>query len=234
MSTSDSPPKDWSRRAKLIVSGIVILQLMAVFAEPFHFFTRSPVRGSSQAARPLREGMKPYVDFAYLNHGYFFFAPEPGPSHLIQASMKMPDGTTPTLRYPDKYAQWPRLLYHRHFMLAEFLNQLHVPPVDAAVAKQMPETEVNEWAEGRKRYEMVRQSMENHLKARYGATEASIERMEHILPGSTEVLEQGLPINDPRFYVILPDAPPSEPNGSTTPPLAFPSRTGGEKVEASP
>jgi hypothetical protein len=233
MSTSASP-SSWSRRAKLIVSGLVVVQMLAVIAEPFHFFTHSPARGSSQAARPLRQVMGPYVEFAYLNHGYFFFAPEPGPSHLLQCSLTMPDGTSPTLRYPDKYAQWPRLLYHRHFMFAEFMNQLHVPPVDPAAAKQMSPEEASQWVEGRRRYEVVRQSIENHFKTRYGASMVSVDRMEHILPGSTEVLEQHLPLNDPRFYVVLPDAPPPDQTPGPLPPMAYPPRLGGESIEALP
>lgn len=233
MSTPVNPSPSWSLRAKLIVSGLVVLQLLAVLAEPFHFFTHSPSRGSSQAARPLRQALGPYVEFAYLNHGYFFFAPEPGPSHLLQCSLTMPDGTSPTLRYPDKYAQWPRLLYHRHFMFAEFLNQLHVPPVDESLVKEMPAEEVSDWLEGRRRFEMVRQSMEKHLRNRYGASSASIDRVRHILPGSTEVLEQHLPLNDRRFYVVLPDVlPAGEPPPALRPPLSMPARSGGEKVEA--
>lgn len=231
-----APGSTWSTRAKWIVSAIVILQLLAVIAEPFRFFSHSPARGPSQAAQPARIALGPYVEFAYLNHGYFFFAPEPGPSHLMQCSLILPEGKTATLRYPDKNAQWPRLLYHRHFMLSEFLNQLHVPPVDPVAIKQAPPVEANNWTTGRQRYEMVRDSMQAHLKARYSADSVTIERLRHILPGDVEVLQQKLPLNDPRFYIVLPDSlaagePMSAPLSPMSPIARPPKPAGGEKVE---
>lgn len=228
---------NWSKRAKLIVSLLVVFQLLAVIAEPLHFFSHSPARGPSHAVRPLRAVLAPYVEFSYLNHGYFFFAPEPGPSHLMQCSMVMPDGTTATLRYPDKQAQWPRLLYHRHFMLSEFLNQLHVPPVDPVAVKEMPEFEAANWQKSRKRFEDVRSSMQSHLAWRYGANAVTIERLRHILPGADEVLSKELPLNDPKFYIVLPDSLAGEPEAQPLmplSPLARPSKSGGEKVEVTP
>ena len=184
------------------------------------------------------------VDFLYLNHGYFFFAPEPGPSHLMQCTLTMPEGKVVTLRYPDKAAQWPRLLYHRHFMLAEFLNQLHAPPVDPQAALQAPPEELQQWKQARQRFEVVRDSMQSHLRQRFQADSVTIERLRHILPGSVEVLDQELPLNDPRFYLVLPDSPPSEPlnpaSQDASPwsplfPLARPPRMGaGESIEAAP
>lgn len=226
----------WSPRKRAIISLIIALQLLAVIGEPFRFFTRNPVRGPSPVAVPVHYALRPYIEFAYLNHGYFFFAPQPGPSHLMQCSLVMPDSRTATLRYPDKSAQWPRLLYHRHFMLSEFLNQLHVPPIDPEAKKQLPEMEYDDWVSSRNRYLMVRQSMESHLQTRYGATSVTIERLRHILPGDDAVLSQNLPLNDPRFYIVLPDTVAAS-NTEAAPlspfsPIARPSRFSGERVEA--
>jgi hypothetical protein len=232
MPPDTSKTVSWSPRAKLLVSGLILLQLLAVLAEPLHFLGRSQVRGTSFAFRPLRSAMAPYVEFAYLNHGYAFFAPDPGPAHLLQCNLSLPGGQTASLRYPDKKAQWPRLLYHRHFMLSEFLNQLHVPPVDPVAVRQLSAEEAAEWATARKRYEMVRQSMETHLQARFVATAASIERVRHILPGSDVVLEQNLPLNDPSLYLVLPDQPSVDGAADLPqPPLIYRPIRSGEKVE---
>jgi hypothetical protein len=195
----------WNRKIRLLASALIIMQVMAVVAEPFRFFTFGATRGSSPAAQPIRTALAPYVEFAFLNHGYFFFAPEPGPSHLMQATLTFSDGTTSQIRYPDKTAQRPRLLYHRHFMLSEFLNQLHAPPVDPVLAKQMPAEDVDAWVANRRRFELVRDSMESHLAKRYGAQSVRIERVRHILPGSDAVLKEKLPLDHSSLYMILPD-----------------------------
>lgn len=219
------------------LSGLLVLHLLAIVAEPFQFFTRSP-RGTSPAADVIRNGLSPYVEFAYLNHGYFFFAPEPGPSHLLECKLKFEDGREAKLRFPDLDAQWPRLLYHRHFMLAEFLHQLHVPspPTDASMDPQL----FRDWKRDRQRFERIRDSMSEHLKQRYGAMKVEITRLEHRLPSSDEVLERGLPLDAPELYVPLPDepvesfspAPSNQPSPLTAP--MFPLPGAGEAEEVGP
>ena len=203
MTAIPSPP--W----RAVISILVTLHLLAVIAEPMQFFSRSS-RGTSPLSDPLRSTLAPYVEFAYLNHGYFFFAPEPGPSHLIDCQLEF-GSERGSLRFPDRQAQWPRLLYHRHFMLAEFLNQLHAPPVEPELAADDPLL-LAEWRADRARFEMVRNSMEQHLRVRYGADSARIERIEHRLPSSLEVLVDRIPLDDPNLYIVLPDAPPLLPN----------------------
>ncbi|MCA9133587.1 MAG: hypothetical protein KDA45_10550 [Planctomycetales bacterium] len=191
---------------KWAVSLLVCVQLLAVFAEPFRFFTRS-MRGTSPAADPLRWVLAPYVEFAYLNHGYFFFAPEPGPSHLMDCRLQFDSGEEGRLVFPDRRAQWPRLLYHRHFMLAEFLHQLHVPPFEPELAADNPRL-AEDWRAERQLYERVRGSMVDHLLAKYEAQAATIDRLEHRLPSDDEVLRQRLPLDSPSLYFTLPDGPP--------------------------
>lgn len=192
-------------RWKWLLSAVVVLHLLAVVAEPFRFFTRSS-RGTSPAADPARQWLAPYVEFAYLNHGYFFFAPEPGPSHLIECRMSLPDERQVSLVFPDKKKQWPRLLYHRHFMLAEFLHQLHVPPFDASLVGD-DQRFASDWQAERKVFEGVRDSMAQHVATKFGAQTARIERLEHRLPSDDEVFRQRLPLNSPTLYIALPDAP---------------------------
>ena len=67
----------------------------------------------------LNQIYQPYLDVLYLNHGYGFFAPDPGASHLIDYTIELKDGSQMKGRFPDLNEHWPRLRYHRHFMLAE-------------------------------------------------------------------------------------------------------------------
>jgi hypothetical protein len=77
--------KPWLR---VVISILACLHLLAVFAEPFRFFTQSGVKPASEEAGRLRSTLAPYVEFMYLSHGYAFFAPNPGPSHLLECELK--------------------------------------------------------------------------------------------------------------------------------------------------
>ncbi len=91
--------------------------------------------GSSQASS-IRISRQPF-----LGHGYRFFAPNPGPSHLVRYEVEFADGRTESHRFPDTQEQWPRLLYHRHFMVAEQVNQLASIPTDQEFAEELRERE---------------------------------------------------------------------------------------------
>ncbi len=77
-----------SRNAQWLLSIFVVFHIAAVFAEPFRFFSASPVKPASEEAGWLRSTLGRYVDFMYLSHGYAFFAPNPGPSHLLECEIK--------------------------------------------------------------------------------------------------------------------------------------------------
>lgn len=214
---------------KLGISLLLVLHLLAVVAEPFALFTRG-ANGPSPSALPIRRALAPYVELGYLNHGYFFFAPNPTPSHLLECNLTSASGEQSRLRLPDRRAHWPRLLYHRHFMLAEFLNQLHVDPITEQDVANTPNKELlNVWRTERERFEMVRDSMIKHLKHRYGVESAEIFRLEHRLPSDVEVFQDKLPLNDERLYVVLPDtstgAVANSPTGNAATTEAIPSES---------
>lgn len=200
-------PRALSRRVKIILSILVTLQLLAVTAEPFRFFTRDASGVPSPVSRPIRSLLAPYVEFAYLNHGYFFFAPEPGPSHLMECRLKTSEGEEKQLRLPDRTAQWPRLLYHRHFMLAEFLHALYAPPVSESPQFRSNQGLMRVWLADRQRFERIRDSMCNHLVARYGVETATIDRLEHQLLNGQQVLAERVQLTDSRLYLLLADEP---------------------------
>ena len=64
--------------------------------------------------------MQWYLDALYMNQGHSFFAPDVGPGHLIryqlfdQSGREIEQG-----EFPNRKEHWPRLFYHRHFMLAD-------------------------------------------------------------------------------------------------------------------
>ena len=117
-----------------------------------------------------------YLDVAYLNHGYGFFAPDPGPSHLIHYTIEFDSGETLTGTFPDREAYWPRLRYHRHFMLAE---QLGLNPDEFG------------------------RSYARHLLKKYGARRVMLEYRRHLLASPADV-RGGAPLDTPQSYLSRP------------------------------
>lgn len=78
---------------------------------------------ASQLAYGLYRYCGPYAQAVYVNHGYRFFSPEPGAGNLVEFDALLEDGTRRTEMMPNRGpgGQWPRVFYHRHFMLTEFL-----------------------------------------------------------------------------------------------------------------
>jgi hypothetical protein len=72
----------------------------------------------------------PYAQAMYVHHGYRFFSPEPGASTLIEFQSLLHDGSTRSETIPNRGegGQWPRVFYHRHFMLTEYLSAVSDQP----------------------------------------------------------------------------------------------------------
>lgn len=160
----------WVRRA---VSVLLLLHLAAVMIPPMSVQPASMLSGMAWQA------LRPYIDALYLDHGYRFFAPEPGPSHLVRFELEMPDGSTKAGVLPNLDDQWPRLLYHRHFMLTEFLNN---------VGEFRPEVE-----------RAYVRSYARHLMEETGAARVRMFLRRHLIPQPQQILE-GISPTDPRFY----------------------------------
>lgn len=105
---------DWTLRTRIIVSVLVVLHLAAVFSAPF-----AMPQPSSELSVGIDLVTGPYTSALYMRHGYRFFAPDPGPSHLLRYEVVDESGDVVAGRFPDKSNHKPRLMYHRFFMISE-------------------------------------------------------------------------------------------------------------------
>src|SRR5262245_32283171 len=175
------PP--WRPWWRWLISAALAFHVAAVFMGPFAFSTQTPGGRSSNLAEWLMPVFRPYVQAAYLEHGYAFFAPDPGPSHLVEYQVDFDDGR-PSIAgtFPNLKEHRPRLLYHRHFMLSEQLHSSFTPaslanlaereprPLDpieqsewkAYFARQQEQGEAA-WERSRRAYEARWESFERHL-----------------------------------------------------------------------
>jgi hypothetical protein len=119
---------------RVAISAAIVFHLAAVFTGPWSF---APLH--SRLADDVFRALRPYIESLALGNGYRFFAPEPGPSHLLHYEMEFADGSRRDGVIPDLKTEWPRLLYHRHFMLSEFLNSIDSPAAPKGLAQAYAE-----------------------------------------------------------------------------------------------
>ncbi len=198
-----APANAWSPQAKLVVSALVAVHLAAVFIAPMSF----AVRPGSPAIDPLRAAFRPYIQALFLDHGYAFFAPDPGPSHLVEYELTFADGrASETGRFPDVKQHVPRLLYHRHFMLSESLQTYYVPAIAPRVERESDD--YRHWRAARDDYNALRDSYAKHLTQAHHAERARVHRIRHdFLPPAQFTRERDLEgpatLNDERTYTDL-------------------------------
>ena len=204
---SDSIPI--TKRVRLLFSILIIGHLLALVLPPLSVQTRGPA-GQSPSVSTALEWVEPYSQLLYIDRGYAFFAPDPGPSHLIQVAITNPDGQRIERRYPDLDQQWPRLLYHRHFMLSEFLHEIYHPPGPPEELQKANPQEAKYWSLSRSRYERIRKSIIDHLRHEYPGDSVAIARIEHLLPNLLDSQQEPVELTDERLYRVLLDQPIQE------------------------
>lgn len=195
-----SSASPWSVRKRAIASVLIALHLAAIFSAPC-----AGPPPSSQLERDVAGVFDPYLQAAFLNHGYRFFAPNPGPSHLVRFEMKDADGKTKTGRFPDLASERPRLLYHRHFMLSETIFNLTRSLTDPP--RQFTSTEEHEAYErearaARAMVEPLLTAVAQSLAKEHEAGEsAKIElfAVQHDIPRPEQVLE-GMKLSDSTLW----------------------------------
>ncbi len=209
--SSDAPAIRCPAWLKSVLLVALLIHFLGVLSEPLRFFSRSEFKTGPEFAW-LGETMKPYSQWLYMNHGYFFFAPNPGPSHLIQCSLSSGSETEPsenepiqTLFLPDRNEHWPRLLYHRYFMLSEFYSSRYAPRQVTEELKKDLEF-MTQWAFDKEIYDQIQSSIVNSLKHSRGKEKVQLRRVERSLPESHEVLREGWSLNDPRLTTVLPES----------------------------
>ncbi len=162
----------WSPAARVAASLLIAGYLAAVVLPPL----AGPPPASELATR-LLQPLRPLVGAVYLGHGYRFFAPDPGPGHSIRWTVEQADGTRLSGSLPDREADWPRLLYHRRFMIAEKIAPL-VPPADApAEVRRAARADWLPLVKG-----VAGQLLERHAGAR-----VELALVEHYLPAPEEL-----------------------------------------------
>ena len=107
----------WLRRlASLAIVAFLGIVILGPLSNPI---------ASRHLTAPLAAWVSPVHRALFLGHGYRFFAPNPGPSHLVQYKITRSDGTQQESFFPDRETIHPRLLYHRWFMLSETVYSEH-------------------------------------------------------------------------------------------------------------
>jgi hypothetical protein len=202
MTATHSSPR---RSIKLLISVLVSIHLLAVFLPPLAFQSRGPL-GPSPAVGTLLRPLEGYSQFLYIDRGYAFFAPNPGPSHLIQAAFTRDERTEERL-YPDRRRQWPRLLYHRHLMIAAYLQEIYEPPGPPPELSRLDPATAADWTRSRARYERVRQSILDHLRSVHPDDQVAIRRIEHLVPDWVDYRREPIALTDQRLYRVLLDEP---------------------------
>jgi len=96
-----------------------------------------PVEAEDEAAsmapvnallEPITDFVRPYAQFVMIDKGYGFFSPDPDRASLIMKyRARKEDGSVVRGTFPDRSEHWPRLLYHRHFMLTSRHGELFDP-----------------------------------------------------------------------------------------------------------
>lgn len=114
-----------------------------------------------------------YMEALYMVQGNRFFAPEPGPGTLIAYEIERADGSKVEQVFPRREIR-PRLLYHRHFMLTERVQDVDDP---------------EQW------YWMYAR----HLAAAEQGERVTLTRIIHGLPTPGDIIA-GKRLEDPEFY----------------------------------
>ncbi|MBC7817378.1 MAG: hypothetical protein IAG10_10855 [Planctomycetaceae bacterium] len=166
----------WLRR---VISAGLIFHLIALVIAPLAVAPTSPLwQRAWLVFRPYLEGMN-------LNHGYHFFAPEPGPSHLVRYELRYEDGRVEQGLFPNAQQQQPRLRYHRHFMLSEFLNNLAIDDSRREV------------------FDAVTQSYADHLRHEHHAAKVTLSLRRHYVP-SPQHVSSGKRLDDISLFAERP------------------------------
>lgn len=210
MKTTPHQAARWTPGVKALASVLILFHVLAVFWAPFRFAATPPSGlGSPFANYPDIYLFEWYYQPLFLDHGYSFFAPNPGPTHVVD--YRVFDASGDVIhegRLPDRTEHLPRLRYHRFFMLAESLNSLWVPPEGIEIPRDPADQKF--FVKKRKEYLMLKEAIEQGLATKYGGSHAVVERVEHRAPTVIEFREFKWSLTDERLFQRLPERAPRE------------------------
>lgn len=132
----------WSAPVRILVSLCLGYHVLAMFVSPW------AVPPTSELAVAVQQTVAHYQTLLYLNHGYRFFAPDPGPASVVEFQIQRADGSQFAGLFPDRQAinrDYPRLNYHRWFMWSETLGRMFgqwVTPAEFQQYLQVQEEEI--------------------------------------------------------------------------------------------
>ena len=184
----------WSPRARWVASVLLAVHLLAVFVAPWSY-----PPPSSLLAQTIAGWFAPYLQAAYLDHGYRFFAPNPGPSHLVVYELEMPDRAVRRGRFPDLNQHWPRLLYHRHFMISEATFDMTEPFLGPPPAELVDARQRQAYQAAKRRAELLLRSLASELLRRHDARSVKLWLHTHLIPDPWEV-QNGMRLDDPSLF----------------------------------
>ena len=214
--------KSISAISKAAISLALIFYLLLLFIGPLS----NPV-ASEQLIRPIEKTVRPFERALFLGHGYRFFAPDPGPSHLVEYEITQNDGSVLKGRFPDRNdneTAFPRLQYHRWFMLSETIWSEHsLTPADADFQVQQRQLDnlatkskiagrrdiaariradkkeqARTYKLARKRIDALVRAVAKNLLLMHEGTKIRLYVRERAIPFPIEV-EQGAKLDDPRY-----------------------------------
>ena len=185
-STRPEPSASPGRTTRFAISCVLLVHLAIVVATPAGL-----VMPGSRFARWILQAFAPYVQAGNVSHGYAFFAPDPGPGHVIEYELRFADGREERGTIPDVQQHWPRLRYHRHFMLTEQLAALlqdePTPPEDARFQRAWQQERAH-WERQQRDFHQRAQAYGNHLLKTSGASEVEMHLLRHHLLTPEEFL----------------------------------------------
>jgi hypothetical protein len=187
----DRPASPWSLGARAAASAFLAYHLVALLFGPLSMSAPPPI-----LAVLVEPALRWYIDALYLEHGYQFFAPEPGPSHLVRYELELRDGTRREGLFPNLAEHRPRLAYHRHFMLSEFVAFM---PGDVGAENALPPDQVLLRQPLSPRQQAYVESFARHLLHRHDAVRVRLYLRRHDFPSPQQVAD-GMKLDDPSLY----------------------------------
>jgi hypothetical protein len=206
------PPRPWTCGVKWLVSAALMFHLTAQFLA-----TWNAAPPASDLGQTLATPFQAYIGAARLNQGYRFFAPDPGPSHLLRFRIFDAAGKPVVLdefalneertegQLPPRelrvglFSAQPRLLYHRYFMLTEQLDRAIPRPL----LPNAPAEEVAQQALREKAYRSLTDSFARELLRRFGGARVQMQLLEHNIPRPIDFAD-GMILDDPRLEMFHP------------------------------